>query len=147
MNKEYINKIQTKILELIPKDKQSQKGVLFGDSCSELSRLVGVWIKEDDSSVEVYILKGENVCNTKKSHDIIALDNSERIYLIDPTVWQFFPGEKSILVNSYETLDEAVKNATKKYSGKWKISEKLDNITLKRKEEWLRIIKVNICKN
>jgi len=46
MNKNEIKKIQRKIIDLLPIEKQNQPGILLTDSCSEVSRLVAGWIKK-----------------------------------------------------------------------------------------------------
>lgn len=144
MNKKYIEKIQTKILELLPKEKRQKKALLLEDSCSELSRLVAIWICEDDKSIRQIILKGGNVCNKNKSHDILASTKNSKVYLIDPTIWQFFPNENSILIGEYPSLEESIIAAAKKYGGYWKISEEVKEISSEEKDELLKIIKENI---
>lgn len=143
MNKKFIEKIQKKILELLPEEKRQKKTLLLEDSCSELSRLVASWINENDKSSHQVILKGDNVCGTNKSHDILASIKNGKVYLIDPTIWQFFPNEDSILIGEYTSLDEAIAAATKKYGGNWQKSEDLKEISSKEKNELLEIIKDN----
>ena len=140
MNKKYIEKIQKKILELLPEEKRQKKMLLLEDSCSELSRLAASWMNENDKSSRQAILKGDNVCNTNKSHDILASIKNGKVYLIDPTIWQFFPDENSILIGEYTSLDEAFAAVTKKYSGNWQKSEDLKEISSKEKNELLEII-------
>lgn len=144
MDKKYIKKIQKKILELLPEDKYQEKALLLEDCCSELSRLIASWINENDEFDRQVILKGDNVCNTDKSHDILASIKSGKVYLIDPTIWQFFPNENSILVGEYTSINEAIIITTKKYGGHWQESEDLKNISSGEKEKWLRIVKDNI---
>lgn len=144
MNKKYIEKIQEKILELLPEEKRQEKSVLLEDCCSELSRLVASWISKDDKSIRQVILKGENVCKKNKSHDILASIKNDRVYLIDPTIWQFFPDENSILIGEYASLEESIVAATKKYGGHWKISEELKEVSSEEKDELLKTIKENI---
>ena len=144
MNKKYIEKIQKKILELLPEEKRQKRALLLEDSCSELSRLVASWINENDEFSRQAILKGDNVHNTNKSHDILVSIKNGKVYLIDPTIWQFFPNEDSILIGEYTSLDEAIAAATKKYGGHWQKSEDLKKISSKEKNELLEIIKDNI---
>lgn len=144
MNKKYIEEIQKNILKLLPKEKRQKKALLLVDCCSELSRLVASWIKENCGSNHQIIFKSDNVCNTNKSHDILASINNGKVYLIDPTIWQFFPNEDSILIGEYTSLDEAITAATKKYGGHWKKSEDLKKISSEEKDEWQRIVKGNI---
>ena len=138
-------KIQDRILNLLPKRHQIDKSILLEDCCSEISRLVASWIKESNRSARFYILKGDKVCKTKKSHDVLAVVIRDgEVYLIDPTVWQFFPHKESILVGKLDYLEESIKLSKEKYGGSWKVSEELKDSTLKEREEWLRIIKGNI---
>ena len=125
MNKKIIEKIQKKILELLPEGKHLEKALLLADCCSELSCLVACWLNELDEFNYHIILKGDKVCNTDKSHDILASTQSDKVYLIDPTIWQFFPNENSILIGEYSTLNEAIAATTKKYGGHWHESEEL----------------------
>lgn len=144
MDKKYIEKIQKKILELLPEEKRQERALLLDDCCSELSRLVASWIRENYKSSRQIILKGENICNTNKSHDILASIENGKVYLIDPTIWQFFPNEDSILIGEYFSIDEAIAAITRKYGGYWQKSEDLKIISSEEKDEWLKIVKENI---
>jgi len=144
MNNKYIKGIQNKVLKLLPKEKRQKKALLLEDCCSELSRLVASWINEKDESICQAILKGDKVRNTNKSHDILASTKNGRVYLIDPTIWQHFPNENSILVGEYSSIDEAISAAANKYGGAWEKSENLKKISSKEKEELLRTINDNI---
>lgn len=144
MNQQHIERIQKRILKLLPEEKREKKALLLGDCCSELSRLVAVWIREDDKSSCQTILKGDNVCNTSKSHDILANIKNGKVYVIDPTIWQFFPNEDSILIGEYPSIGEAIAAAVKKYGGQWQKSEDLQEIAARENDEWLRIVKENI---
>ena len=144
MNKKYIEKIQKKILELLLEEKRQKRALLLEDSCSELSRLVASWINENDEFSRQAILKGDHVHNTSKLHDILASIKTGKVFLIDPTIWQFFPDKDSILIGEYTSLDEAMAAAANKYGGHWQKSENLKKISSKEKDELLGIIKDNI---
>lgn len=144
MNKKTIAKIQKRILELLPKEKRQKKALLLADCCSELSRLMSCWLNELDEFEHQIILKGVKIFNTNKSHDILASCQNGKVYLFDPTIWQFFPDKESIFVGQYPTINEALAAATNKYGGHWFESEKLCKISHEEKDEWLRIIKKNI---
>ena len=147
MNKKYIKfikQIQNQILNLLPQDKLQQKAFLLRDCCSELSRLVASWISDADQSNRHVILKGSNVCDTDKSHDILASIKNDKVYLIDPTIWQFFPNESTILVGEYGSLDQAIAAATEKYGGDWQKSQDLNGVSQKERDKWLKIVKENI---
>ncbi len=144
MNKKQIEKIQKRIMELLPEEKHSKKAELLEDCCSELSRLVSSWIKENSNPGRQIILKGDNVCNSNKSHDILATIYQDGIFLIDPTIWQFFPEADSILVGEYSSLEAAIRAATKKFGGDWHESEELTEISPEDKNELLKLVKENI---
>lgn len=144
MNKKIVEQIQARIIKLFPKDKKYSIGLFCRDSCSEMSRLVASWVQDIDKTTHLSILKGVNVCGSKKSHDILAVtDSNNNVYMIDPTIWQFFPDEKSILIGKYTSIDEAIIAVSKKYGGKWQKSEDLKETTSADKIEWLKIIKEN----
>ncbi len=145
MDKEFFKTIESRILELLPKEDWLDKGVVLEDCCSEMARLVASWISEYEKSARFFILKGDEVCKTKRSHDVLVLimKNGEA-YLIDPTVWQFFPQEKSILVGKSDSLENLIVMAKTKYGGNWKVGEELKDISHEEEKEWLRIIKKNI---
>lgn len=148
MNKEIVEQIQARIIKLLPKDKQSSIGILCNDSCSEISRLAAGWIKEIDKSSRLLILKGVNVCGTLKSHDILAVLTSDNdIYIIDPTIWQFFPEKRSILLFISNSLEETLEKITKIYSGKWQFSEEIFQVSSAEQKKYLDIISQNISEN
>lgn len=147
MTEKFIDKIQKKILELLPKGERQKKALLLVDCCSELSRLVASWINDVDKTSHQVILKGDKVCDTNKSHDIVASIRNDKVYLIDPTIWQFFPDEDSIFIGKFGSLDEAIDAAAIKYGGHWQKSEDLTEISLEEKNKWLNIIKENIEEN
>lgn len=148
MTKKFTEQIQLKVIGLFPKDKQSSIGPLCKDSCSEISRLAAGWIKEIDKSSRLLILKGVNVCNTDKSHDILAVISSDNsIYIIDPTIWQFFPERKSILLFISNNLDKALSEITKIYGGKWQVSKEIYQVSLIDQNKYLEIISQNIKEN
>lgn len=148
MNKEFVQKIQNKVLEFAQGKTNVPPTILLEDCCSELSRLVASWIWEHDQSCHFLILKGDNVCGTLKSHDILAVINqNQEVDIIDPTIWQFFPGKTSILVFVSQSINEALEKITKLYGGKWLISEKLSQISSEDQTAYKAIILKNIEEN
>ena len=124
MDQDVIKKIQEQIIQLLPADFQNRPGILLTDSCSEVSRLVAYWIKILDKFNRVVILKGVNVCGTQKEHDILAvIAANNQVYVIDPTIWQFFPQAESILVFVSEDVNVALDKIKEKYGGQWSESE------------------------
>ncbi|OWK27012.1 MAG: hypothetical protein US76_01185 [Parcubacteria group bacterium GW2011_GWA2_38_13b] len=143
MEKETIRQIQRKIVQLLHKNNNKPLYVTSVDNCSEVARLAGCWIFEKLPLAKIYILKGKNILKTKRCHDILAVDYSENITLIDPTVWQFFKNKKSIFIKTTNSLANSLFEANKLYGGKWEISEILSKDDCK-KSEFKRIIALNI---
>lgn len=148
MNEEIIKNIQQQILQLLPADQRNRPGVLLADSCSEISRLVAGWIKLIDESIRIAILKGVNVCGTKKSHDIVTattIDN--QVYIIDPTIWQFFPQAESILALTSDDINIALDKIKAMYGGQWAKSEEFVQMDKTEEKKYLDIIAQNIREN
>ena len=148
MNEDLIKKIEKQIADLLPSEKQHQLGVLLADSCSEVSRLVASWIKCLNESSQIIILKSNNVFNTEKSHDLLAVTTTNKqIYIIDPTVWQFFPQADSILMFVENDLTTALQKLEKMYGGQWAESEKFVSLNKDEERKCLDIIYQNIYDN
>lgn len=152
MNKDDIQPLQNRILSLFSDSSDVALSVLLEDCCSEISRLVASWIQNQDKSNHVFILKGTNVLNTQKSHDILAIISpNQDVFIIDPTIWQFFPNKQSILINVFKDIDEGLIEIKKLYNGIWSISEELDRISpveqTKYKEVISEIVKENLHNN
>ena len=116
MKKETIRQIQRKIVQLLHKNNNKPLYVTSVDNCSEVARLAGCWIFEKLPLAKIYILKGKNILKTKRCHDILAVDYSENITLIDPTVWQFFKNKKSIFIKTIDNLTNSLFEANKIYT-------------------------------
>lgn len=112
MNEKEINEIQNKILDLSP----SKLGTDFKYCCSEICRLIIKWFSNYDMSYKYYILKGANVMGGKMAHDILIVKKGNEVAIIDPTIWQFFPDAKTILVYTSNSLQEGINYANKKYN-------------------------------
>ena len=148
MNKNIIKKIQKQIIQLLPVDQQNQSGILLADSCSEISRLVASWIKILDKSNHILILKGIHVCGTKKAHDILAIIiANNQVYIIDPTIWQFFPRAKSILVFILDDINIALDKIKEMYGGQWSKNEEFIQLNKNEEKKYLDIISQNIHEN
>ncbi len=145
---ELIEKIQKQIIGLLPVDQQDRPGILLSDSCSEASRLVGGWIKKLDESSRILIIKGIDVCDTQKAHDILAVITTDnQVYVIDPTIWQFFPEAKSILVFVADDINIALDKIKTTYGGQWSESEEFIKIDKDEEKKYLDIISQNIREN
>lgn len=143
MKKETIRQIQRKIVALLRRDNNKPLRITSVDNCSEVARLVGCWIFEKLPQVKIHVLKGKNVKNTKRNHDILAIEQNGNIDLIDPTVWQFFKNKKSIYLKTKDNLANSLFEATKIYGGKWKISEEI-TVGNYKKNELKKIVASNI---
>lgn len=145
MNKTILN-LQNKVIKFLKAcDNNLPLNLLSEINCSEISRLVGCWVLEKKSSARVYILKGTNIKFGKnKSHDILMVYKSDKIYLIDPTVWQFFKNKKSILIKETNNLLDALMHINKIYGGKWNISENITKTSYKDMNDWKNLIRINI---
>ncbi len=148
MNKDIIKKIQKQIIQLLPVGQRNQPGILLADSCSEISRLVAGWIKILDKSNRILIIKGINVCGTQKAHDVLAVITvNNQVYIIDPTIWQFFPQLKSILVFILDNINIALDKIKAMYGGQWLKSEEFIQMDKNEEKKYLDIISQNIREN
>jgi len=141
-----IDEIQDKIVSFLREvGSNSQRSLsdLCEDSCSELSRLVAFWLSQKIPEAKFLILKGERV-REEKSHDILAVSSSDRIFLVDTTIWQFFPNRESIYLGEFTKLNEAIIFLEKLYGGKWQVSEELNDESFREKDEWEKIIRLNL---
>lgn len=143
MEKQEIIEIQNKILDLIP----NRSGIYLKYCCSEMSRLVIKWLSEYGMSYQFYILKGTNVLSTKQSHDILVVKKYDEISVLDPTIWQFFPNAKTILVYKGNNLNEGIHSAQDKYKCTWSLGQREsipDDLT---QNEYLKIVSNIISEN
>jgi hypothetical protein len=148
MDKYVIKNIQRQIIKLLPDDQQRRGGLLLADSCSEVARLVAGWIKASNKTNCVSIIKGIKVRGTQKAHDILAVTTvSGQTYIIDPTIWQFFPKAKSILLFVSDSMDSALDKIKTKYGGRWLISESSVQVSKNNEKKYLKIIAQNIREN
>jgi len=117
---------------------------LATDNCSEISRLVGCFALKSWKNITAHILKGESILKTTQSHDILAIQDKKYVYVLDPSLWQFFPRKKSILVGASDGLSGATKLAQDVYKGTWKISEQLFLKDCQKEEkEWMSVLREN----
>jgi len=148
MDQKLIKKLQRQIIKLLPAGLQNQPSILLTDSCSELSRLVANRIKILDKSSQIFIIKGIRVCGTKKAHDILAVITvNKEVYIIDPTIWQFFPQAKSILVFILDDINIALDKIKTMYGGRWSKNEKFIQLNKNEERKYLDIVSQNIHEN
>lgn len=87
------------------------------------------------------IYKG--ILSAELAHDILVVEDGRILFLIDPTVWQIFPDNGSIVIGSAGNMSEAASMLQKKYGGTWKVSEVMQACDENYKQELLNAIKNN----
>ncbi len=143
---EIITKIQDKVISFLQEacgHTDKPLSYLCEDSCSEISRLTAFWLSQELPEAKFLILKGERV-QREKSHDILAVSYLDKIFLVDTAIWQFFPSHKSSYLGEFINLDKVFVFLKKFYGGKWQVSEKLTNESFKERDEWKKIIYLNL---
>ena len=143
---EIITKIQNEVISFLQEaDGGTDKPLsyLCEDSCSEISRLTAFWLSQKLQKAKFLILKGEKV-QGEKSHDILAVSYLNKIFLVDTAIWQFFPDHENSYLGEFVNLDKARVFLEKFYGGKWQVSEKLTDESFKEKNEWKKIIYLNL---
>src|SRR3989344_955671 len=148
MNKNIIKNIQKQIIQLLPANQQNRPDILLADTCSEMARLVAGWIKVLDGTSHILIMKGTDICGTQKAHDIITVTTAMgQIYIIDPTVWQFFPRIKSILFFVSGDISIIRDKINARYGGQWSVSEEFIEMTKNEEKKYLKVISQNVNEN
>jgi hypothetical protein len=144
--KKEITKIQKKLVALFRSfDKKASLFILSKDNCSEASRIVGYWFLKENKNLEVYILKGENIkFGKKQAHDVLVICDKNKIFLLDPTIWQFFKNKKSIFWGEFDKMSDTFGFLKNKYGGKWKLSERLGKEGFVEVEKLKKIVGENI---
>src|SRR5680860_290339 len=121
MKNELINAGKRYVFRLIDYNGRISLSNLCDDTCSEVSRMLGQWLLKKLLKADMYIAKGKI---GKRFHDILLVHDKE-VYILDPTVWQFFKNKKSILIKKTKTVNDALLVLANIYGGKWKISEQI----------------------
>lgn len=143
---EIITKIQDKAVSFLQEaggGTDKPLSYLCEDSCSEISRLTAFWLSQELPQAKFLILKGEKV-QREKSHDVLAVSCLDKIFLVDTAIWQFFPSRESSYLGEFINLDEAFVFLEKFYGSKWQVSEKLTSESFKERDEWEKIIHLNL---
>ncbi len=126
MNPAFIKQTQhysIKLLKSFSVGNKSSLQYLSQDTCSEASRLIGCWLINKYPQTSAMILRGDKVMGSNKSHDVLVVKYNDFFYLLDPTVWQFFPRKKSIFVGVCESIPSCLEFLHAYYKGRWTISE------------------------
>ena len=143
---EIITKIQNKVISFLQEaggGADKPLSYLCEDSCSEISRLTAFWVSKKLPEAKFLILKGEKV-QGEKSHDILAVSHLGKIFLVDMAIWQFFPDHEKAYLGEFVNLDKTLIFLEKFYGGRWQVSEKLTDASFKEKDEWKKIIYLNL---
>ena len=122
MNENIIKKAKEYTLRLLKYTGRKPLCVICEDSCSEVSRLLGIWFRKEMPKTKIYIAKGKI---RNQAHDILIIGSNKGVDIIDPTVWQFFKNKRSIFMGKTGTIGEALHKLTEIYGGNWKISERI----------------------
>ncbi|MFH1668030.1 MAG: hypothetical protein ABH884_03355 [Candidatus Komeilibacteria bacterium] len=59
---------------------------------------------------------------TKKSHDLLIIEDQGISYIIDPAVWQFFKTKRISLIDQTTNFTNCLIIANKTHGGDWQIS-------------------------
>ena len=121
MKNELINAGKRYVFYLIGYNGRISLSKLCNDTCSEVSRMLAQWFLKRLPKADMYIAKGKI---GKRFHDILLVHDKE-VYILDPTVWQFFKNKKSILIKKTKTVNDALLALVSIYGGKWRISERI----------------------
>ena len=121
MKNELINAGKRYAFRLIGYNGQISLSKLCDGTCSEVARLLAQWLLKKLPKADMYIAKGKI---GKRFHDLLLVYDKE-VYILDPTVWQFFKNKKSILIKKTKTVNDALSALVSIYGGKWRISERI----------------------
>jgi len=121
MKNELISAGKRYVFRLIGYNGEISLSKLFDDTCSEVSRMLAQWLRNKLPKTDMYIAKGKI---GKRFHDLLLVYDKE-VYILDPTVWQFFKNKKSILIKKTKTVNDALSVLASIYGGKWRISERI----------------------
>ncbi len=140
MKNELISEGKKYVFYLIGYNGRISLSKLCNDTCSEVSRLLAQWLLKKLPKANMYIAKGKI---GKRFHDILLVHDKE-VYILDPTVWQFFKNKKSILIKKTKTVNDALLALANIYGGKWKISERMTKYSHKEIGQLKSVLKKSI---
>ena len=150
MEDQYISELQKYATDILKNgNREKPLWILSQWNCSEVSRIVGLKVITDLGEVaKPFILKGNATVTglaEGNNHDILGFfDSDSKMYiLVDPTIWQFFPKKKNILLGEFSSVNDILKFSSEYYGGDWKVSEKVDLTLEKEVADYYKIIKLN----
>lgn len=119
---------------------------LAQDNCSEISRLAAAWLLDHGTAAPIYILKGTKpILGRQVDHDVLVTQIDADMMIIDPTIWQFRPQDKDMLILPASDLTDAITTLVKYYGGSWEVSETIRSVTKQDVADWLDIVNRNIA--
>jgi hypothetical protein len=139
MHKATIKRAREYVFDLVGYNGHVSLGVLIKDSCSEISRLLGQWLYKKFPKAKIYIYQGKV---KGRFHDLILMQE-KKVYVIDPTIWQFFKNKKSILIATEDSIEGAVAALEKYYGGEWKLSECVTDYSAAEIRKFKKVIRQN----
>jgi len=140
MRKDFLKKAKKYVFTLVGYNGRVPLYVLTQDSCSEISRLLGQWLYKKFPKAKIYIYKGKM---NGRAHDVLVVQESG-VYVIDPTVWQFFKNKKSIVIAVENSINDAVSALTDYYGGSWKLSERIHGYSTSEIKKLKNIVSENL---
>jgi len=143
---ETLKNIQNRIINYLKEYGSQPLLYLCKDNCSEISRLTSYWLYCDNPNNQYSIIKGTGI-KEEKSHDVLAIKDSDKYYLVDPSIWQFFPEANNIYLGKFNSVEEISLFLENKYTGTWSVSEIMSEESFENRGKWGNIIKSNIQDN
>ena len=146
MTKHTTDQLQDYIISLLTAHSGKSLEELSQDNCSEISRLAAAWLLDHGVVAPIYILKGTGpILGKQVDHDVLVAQIDEGLMIIDPTIWQFRPQEKDMLILSVTGLNEAMSKLVQYYGGRWEISETIRSVSKQDVVAWLDVVNRNIA--
>lgn len=140
MDKKFLEKIQKRVIDLL-KTLSDNLQTAAKDQCSEVARLVGCWILVEHPKYKVHIFKGE--LSDGLAHDVLIVDDGEKLFLLDPTIWQIFPESDNVFIGSVGDISEVIYLLREKYGGIWGVSETMNKCDETYQQELLMTVNKN----
>lgn len=110
------------VVSLLEYDGRRPLAVLCEDSCSEVSRLLGLWFRKKLPKARIFIAQGKI---GKRRHDLLVVENGRDVDVVNPTVWQFFKYKKTMVMARAKTTEDAIGALAEMYGGTWRITERV----------------------
>lgn len=137
-----IEETEKYLLHELRKTRTSLRDVV-ASSCSELARLFCHYVLKKGWQGGCFIMKGERIV-FGGAHDLVLLQKKNHCNIVDPTIWQFFPKERSMALGVADSFDDAVLLLRSKYGGRWSISEEVvASYPQEEYEEMWRVVREN----